>query len=249
MHYATGGGATNAAISFKRLGLGVKLFVKIGKDVAGNFIMQDMTKAGIDMSAATIDPQISTAISFIVPSIEHNHVALCYRGTNTAITVQDFPANFLQAVDYLYIGPLSLRSVHLLPFLTTQAKSSKIPIACNPSMAQISHGKLPFFEALGSIDLLIVNAHEAAHLMRSLLKAKNQTAAHASPSPFYTAQECPSLMNYFMSDDDTVFTLRDYFTQLFTHGPSIAVVTNGVEGVYVATKDVIYFIQASKLRL
>lgn len=237
LHYATGGGATNAAVSFKRLGLDVKAFFKVGTDVAGEFVHAEMSREKIDISLCLIDPQTSTALSFIIPSLEHNNVALCYRGANTKLTVDEFPFSCIKEFDYLYISPLSGRSGRLLPALVAEAKKHDIPVATNPGMVQITRDVALFNEALSGISILIVNAHEATHLMKSLLKITNLTISKSKKETI----QGPRLLKNFASINDTMLTVYDYFNEILKKGPSIGVVTNGVEGVYVATHETLYF--------
>ena len=42
LHYYSGGGATNAAVTFTRQGLDVYLFCKIGDDSAGKMVIEDL---------------------------------------------------------------------------------------------------------------------------------------------------------------------------------------------------------------
>src|SRR5690349_19549510 len=49
--YATGGGATNSAVSLKRLGFEVATFFKTGADSQGKYILADLTAEGINVSA------------------------------------------------------------------------------------------------------------------------------------------------------------------------------------------------------
>lgn len=237
LHYATGGGATNAAVSFKRLGLDVKAFFKVGTDTAGEFVHAEMTREKIDSSLCLLDPQTSTALSFIIPSVEHNNVALCYRGANTKLTPDEFPFACIKEFDYLYISPLSGRSGRLLPALAAEAKKYNVPVATNPGMVQITRDIALFSEALSGIAILIVNTHEATHLMKSLLK----TTTITMPKNKAEQTQGPRLLKYFATINDNTLTLYDYFDDILKRGPSIAVVTNGIEGVYVATKEMLYF--------
>ena len=192
LHYASGGGATNAGVGFKRLGLEVDAFFKIGSDIAGQFIYDDMLKERVGIGHCIIDEDTTTAISFIVPSMEHNHVALCYRGTNIRLTKDDIPVGALHTYDYLYIGPLSGHSGELLPFIASKAKELNIPVAANPSMAQILHGTSLLLSAFPAIDILILNAYEAAHLMQQLDRDvtpsmdKRKTSYTQKPHPIYS---------------------------------------------------------------
>ena len=237
LHYATGGGATNAGVSFKRLGLEVELFFKRGTDVAGQFVHNEMLKEEVGIEHAIIDSNASTAISFIVPSLEHNHVALCFRGANTKLSQDEFPLAFLHDVGHLYIGPLSGSSGALLPFLATAAKERGITVAANPSMSQIMHDSALLQSALATIDILIANAYEAAHIVKGVLnkfQAKVEMKKRES-------NDKPVLLTHFVSLNGSELTLFDYCRTLLQQGPSIVVVTNGIEGVYVATKEVLFF--------
>src|SRR5581483_11962742 len=60
LEYATGGGATNSAVSFQRLGHNVTSFFKIGTDQAGIYIKEQLSKEQINMSYVLQDSNIST---------------------------------------------------------------------------------------------------------------------------------------------------------------------------------------------
>src|SRR6202789_1292072 len=50
INYFTGGGATNTAASFARLGFNVQTFFKYGNDAEGTFIINDLKKEQVDTS-------------------------------------------------------------------------------------------------------------------------------------------------------------------------------------------------------
>lgn len=243
LHYATGGGATNAAVSLKRMGLDVTPYFKVGEDVAGTFIRQNLLKEHLDLRRCIVDPNASSAISFIVPSIEHNHVALCYRGANTQLTTDEFPEKLIYESDYIYVSPLSGGSRDLLPFITTKTREHKKIVAVNPGLAQLVDPQGSLYTALASIDILVMNAFEASHLMRNLLTKSLFKSEHKT---YNSSSDMPKLLTHFTMMNDNKYTLVDYFHLLFKQGPSIAVVTNGAEGVYVATHETVYFHQSLK---
>lgn len=224
-------------MSFKRLGLDAEVFLKIGTDIAGQFIEQALLHEKITLAPSSIKQEIATAISFIIPSIEHNHVALCYRGTHTSFNQSEIPLEKIESCDYLYISPLSAHSAAILPFLARYAKEKNIPVGINPSIGQIRESTA-LIAALPSIDTLIVNAYEAAHLMQELL---GKTCPMKIEKKIKEFDNKPRLLTHFMVVNDTILTLFDYFDRILNSGPSLAAVTNGAEGVYVATKDTLYF--------
>src|SRR3990172_11556624 len=69
IHYATGGGATNSAVSFKRLGFDVVPFFKIAADEPGKFIIHNLKEEKI-ITDYVVKNDEHTGISFVVPSLQ-----------------------------------------------------------------------------------------------------------------------------------------------------------------------------------
>jgi sugar/nucleoside kinase (ribokinase family) len=237
LHYATGGGATNTAVSFHRLGLHALPCFKIGAGKAGEFVLERLKQEGLDLSYVIISPTVDTALSFIIPTPEKNYTALCYRGSHTQLQPEEIPFEVLTSCDYLYVTSLSGSAAELLPLVARKAKEHKVQVAANPGTKQIVSDRPALYEALKYLDVLILNAHEARLLMDTLLKQ----AAHFSPTPSPKDTSLPSLLRSFMPYESTSLTLFDYFKEVVKRGPHIAVVTDGAHGVYVGTQEKIYF--------
>ena len=170
VHRATGGGATNTAVGFKRLGLNPEPFFKIGNDPEGDFVKQELLVEGIPLEGVITDPTVRTALSCIVPSIDNNHVAFCYREANKFLTSSEVNFERLATCDYLYISALSGTTRALFPDLIATAQKHNIPVAANPGIAQLTS---PHFN-LTALSILIVNAYEARHLLTRLLEEQEQ---------------------------------------------------------------------------
>lgn len=201
--------------------------------------MDELGKEPLDLTHVTVHPRISTPISFIIPSIEHNHVVLSYKGAYTTLTEKDTPLS-IKDYDYVYVAPLSGHSMELLHSLARQAYQSSIPFAINPNIAQILHDE-QFLPTLSSVSLMIVNAYEARHCMRRMLADKPPKVDLATINNRNDSTELPALLSSFVIIDGAHYTLFDYFKRLFSYGVSLAVVTNGAEGVYAATPELTYF--------
>ncbi len=272
LHYATGGGATNSAFSFKRLGLDVAIFCKIGTDKPGQFIFEQLNREHINTQVITQHDTISTAISFIIPTPAKDYTALVYRGTQTQLTNKDLPLSVLTRINYLYITSLAGKSNEFLPSLCQEAKKNKVTVSCNPGLDQITKHALFLHKSLSSIDILILNHVEAQKFMVSLLNHAHPAQANGcrenshiaaqtsllarqaisvkkvSPGSSETASQrndstahLPQLFSNFMIHNDITIGVESYFKMILDLGPSIVVLTNSAEGVYVAIKDVIYF--------
>lgn len=236
LFYATGGGATNTAVCFKRLGFDALACFKIGTEPAGEFIAQGLQKENIDLSHIIISPTTETALSFIVPTPEKDYTALCYRGANTHLTLHDIPFESLPTYQYTYITSLSGSSAQLLPKIAKKAKELGILVATNPGTKQITSERSELFEALPFIDILILNAYEARLLMETML---NRTGIHNATSSLDAS--LPPLLYSFMMYKEVQLSLFDYFKALLSLGPRIVVVTDGIHGVYVGTPHTVYF--------
>lgn len=168
VYYATGGGATNSAVSFKRLGFDVSAFFKIGNDAIGNFILNNLHAEGIN-TIQEISHDTPSGQSFILPA-QGNRTILVYRGANSYIAQADLPFEQMQNCDCVYITSLSGGAAHLLPIITQKAKARNVQVANNPGMSQLKYGMDALLSALPYIDIFILNFTEAKQCWQSLKK-------------------------------------------------------------------------------
>ena len=145
-------------------------FFKVGTDEAATFIINDLKAAHISLSTIVQTPQTKTGVSFIIPSPSGNHTILVHRGANLTITDKEIPWDAITAVDHLYITSLVGPTSYLLPAIAQHAARHGIPVATNPGTSQLTAGALYLRQALPFIDILIMNAHEAQLLMKTLVE-------------------------------------------------------------------------------
>ena len=235
IHTATGGGATNVAVGLSRLGFSVETFFKTGHDEAETFIKKELAHEKVSTTYCTVADKERTALTIIIPSREHDHVALCYRAANRQQNKEDFPLSLLNSIDLLFLGPLNGQSQQLFPYLAQHVKNAGVTLAMNPSVEQLNDASDDFIQALRSVDILILNKRESGYLMKALLKETRQ--------PQFSSEQVkkPSLFSPYLAFDDLLFTLRDVIKKTLALGPQILVFTNGSEGVYVVTETTIYF--------
>lgn len=230
----TGGGSTNAACSFTKLGFSVSSFFKIGTDSEGAFIISTLQQAGIDLSAIVQTTSEITGTSFIIPSPSGNKVILVYRGANLAIHREEVPFTAIQACDLVYITSLGGTTSHLLPTITTYARNHHKQIAVNPGTSQLTAHVDTLEQSLTCIDILVLNSFEASLFMKHIKK-------YSKTSPHSTKKGLPPLLATPIMYGSTSFTLNTYFHEILRRGPRIAVVTNGADGVYATDGTQIYY--------
>jgi len=238
----TGGGATNSAVSFKRLGFDVKILCKVGSDHHADLVLQKLQQESVDIDFIKKSKDTPTGHSFILPSASGDRCIFAFRGANTQLLEKEIPKEEIKNCDWLYITSLSGESSQLLLPITELAKKHNIPVANNPGISQLAAGAHTLRESLKNIEILILNAQEANEFMQSLVQTDEELKAKISRScEMPEKQKSPCLVSSPIHYHDIQFNIRDFFQEVLSQGPKIVVVTNGKEGVYVASEKTIHF--------
>ena len=166
----TGGGATNTAVGFERLGVQTGCVTCVGKDHWGLFIRQELRKEGV--SPIYIQQvEEPTSYSTILVGEDGGRSALIYRGASSKLSWHKVEWERLEA-DWYYVSSLG-GDLNLLTKIIRTASEKKIKIAFNPGSSEISaEEKLKAF--LPQIELLIVNRQEAARLTKHEFSNKEE---------------------------------------------------------------------------
>ena len=122
LDYYTGGGATNSAVSFQRLGYDVSCFFKLGKDREADFILEKLATFNINLDHIVQDQNVATAISFIIPTARGDRTVLVFRGANRYLHIDEIPRKALDQADLVYITSLTGESSNLLQLITETAQ-------------------------------------------------------------------------------------------------------------------------------
>lgn len=238
LHYASGGGATNSAVAFKRLGFNVSTFFKVGNDAAGQIIREDIESQKITVHSA-VTKNLQTGTSFVIPTSSKDRIIFTYRGANTAIEHKEIPEELFGTQNLLYITSLTNKAADVLPHITHLAQKSivgpGIKVAVNPGTSQLTKNTGPLKAALRSIDVLIMNSQEMRLFMSSLKPRFFKSSGKG------LIASGPELLQTILNHEAISFTLQEYFQEILSYGVKRAVVTDGKNGVYIGTKDLIYF--------
>lgn len=234
----SGGGATNAAVSFARLGCSATAICSMGDDCEAAFIRNELARNSVNTDALITHKNAMTGLSIIIPCTNGDRTVLAYRGANMLLHENHIPHSLCTTCDALYITSLSGDTARILLPITRQVKKQNKIVAHNPGTSQLVQDVQHTLEALPFIDILILNSFEAQACMRTL--GTHLTHKPAEPSPDTTAT-LPALLRTHSSYHTADFDLRTFFKNIMSRGPAIVVVTNGAEGVYVAHKETIYF--------
>lgn len=156
----SGGGGTNTAAGFARLGLKAAVVARCGWDFGGKVVRQDLKKEGIDDSLLVQLEGDDTDYSTILVGPDGERTILVYRGkTRLSEDLIDFSK--LKSRWFCISGLEG--NLKLLKKLVDFAKEHKIKVAVNPGKKEISQ-KEELLRIIKNIDVLIVNQEEASLL-------------------------------------------------------------------------------------
>lgn len=159
--HSTGGGATNASVTFARQGLRSFFMGKIGDDIAGKVVLDTLRQDDVDTSLVGYNKELGTGFSTILLSPNGERTVLVYRGASDHYHMKE--ADFFnQTADWLYVSSLS-GDVAALKTIVAYAQKHDIKIAINPGKGEIKEKKL-FKELLPAFSILSLNKEEMGML-------------------------------------------------------------------------------------
>lgn len=159
---ATGGGATNAAATFRNFGYSVSYLGAVGNDDNGEAVMEDLQARSIVADFVFRPPGFATAFSVIVTTGSHGRVVLTYRPPGEFVPAHYQPLKKLNA-RWLYVTSLAGK-LSLAASLFATAKKRGMKIAWNPGNDELVQRERAL-RLLAAIDVLLVNRDEAGTLL------------------------------------------------------------------------------------
>lgn len=166
--YSTGGGATNASVTFARQDIASFYMGYIGDDIAGKAIKDELRRENVDMSLTKINSEESSGYSTILLAPNGERTILTYRGASKEYKF--IHSDFLNiAPDWFYVSSLS-GDIDSLETIVEYAEKNHINIAINPGSGEISHKR--FLQLLKSFKILSLNKEEMQKLFGADLSIK-----------------------------------------------------------------------------
>ncbi len=157
VYFDTGGGATNAAVTFARQGLQAGYIGKIGHDPAGAEVMRVLAREGVVTDRVVTDPRLSTGYSTILLNANGERTVLTHRGASHDLKAKDIAIRTLEA-DWFYITSLA-GNMDLLTKLLKHANNHGIQVALDPGNAELAQTK-KLRALLPLVSVLKANAEE-----------------------------------------------------------------------------------------
>lgn len=161
--FATGGGATNSAVTFARQGLCVATVASVGKDALAKEIFEELKGEGVNTGFFQIHNDDHTGFSAILAHESGERTILTYKGEAQHLNGDKIPLDKLKT-NWFYMTSLG-GNVALLDKLAGHAKKVGAKIAVNPGAGDLANGPEKLKSVLDLADVLILNKEEAKILV------------------------------------------------------------------------------------
>lgn len=103
-HLELGGSATLTACAAVRLGMRTALVTVVGDDVFGRFMLESLTKRGVDTRWCVLDPVTPTGLSVILARPDGDRAILTSAGTLALLGPEHIPATALRTTRHVHVG-------------------------------------------------------------------------------------------------------------------------------------------------
>lgn len=155
--FSTGGGATNAAVTFARQGHHALFMGTIGYDPAGQAVLDELDREGVDTSRVSYSHKLSTGYSVLLLAPNGERTILTYRGASTHYSPSNFDLDGVDA-DWIYVSSMS-GSFDVLSKLFEQAKRKGMKVMFNPGKGELKHPD-KIRSLLDDVEVLTLNKEE-----------------------------------------------------------------------------------------
>ena len=161
--FTTGGGGTNAAVTFARQGLKTANIGVVGNDLNAQEVIEALQKEGIDTQYYQKHSDDFTAYSVILVDKGGERTILSYKGEGQHFEAVDIPFDKLRA-RWLFLNSLG-GHYDLLDNAINWAAKNNVKVAINPGGKELAHGLDKLRPLFKNIFVFWTNQEEAAGLL------------------------------------------------------------------------------------
>lgn len=161
--FTSGGGGTNAAVTFARQGLSTACVGVVGNDLNGRELLDELIKENVDIFQFQEHADDFTAYSVILVDKSGERTILSYKGEGQHFNVNKIQFDKFKA-EWLFLDSLG-GHYDLLEKAVSWAVKNNLKIATNPGGKELAHGLDKLKPLLNNFSIMIMNQEEASELM------------------------------------------------------------------------------------
>ena len=170
--FATGGGGTNAAVTFARQGLKTACVGVVGDDLGGREALKELEQEKVDTIFFQKHKDGHTAYSVILVHPNAERTILSYKGEGQNFNVNEISFDKIET-KWLFLDSLG-GHYSILEKSVRWAKEKGIKIATNPGGKELDHGMEKLAPLFSEASIVIMNQEEAGKLSGIDYKKENE---------------------------------------------------------------------------
>ncbi len=156
-----GGNAFNVAMVLAKLGLHTQIYTEVGEDSAGNQIIQDLDRLGVDTSFIKQHSGKAATNTAVILSTGGDRVIFTYHYP------RDYQLPNLAETKYVYLTSVGEDDHKLFQEVLKSKMSNNFKLMFSPGSTQLREEFAEIAPAMAASDLLLLNKDEAQSLTRS----------------------------------------------------------------------------------
>ncbi|MEK7121782.1 MAG: carbohydrate kinase family protein [Patescibacteria group bacterium] len=160
--FTSGGGGTNAAVTFARQELSTACVGVVGNDLNGQEVSNELAREGVEIKYFQKHNDDYTAYSVILVDSSGERTILSYKGEGQHFDVNKIDFDQLQT-KWLFLDSLG-GHYDLLEKAVNWAVANNIRLATNPGGKELEHGLEKLRPLLKNFSIVIMNQEEASGL-------------------------------------------------------------------------------------
>jgi len=203
-----GGGGTNTAVAFARLGLKTGYIGKLGYDINAKKILELLKKEKVKFLGVE-DKNSLTDYAIVLDSREHDRTILTYKKLNSELNISEIKPRKLKT-KWLYLSSMLGKSFNTQKILSQILVKKGVKIAYNPSEYVIK--KYDIKPILNVCEILICNKEEAQLLVeKNNIKEKDLFKGLSKLGPkIIVITDKDNLIKAYNSKEDKNYSLRPH---------------------------------------
>lgn len=160
--FKIGGGGTNTAVSFSRLGMKTAFMGCLGHDLRGEQVISLLKKEGVDFIGHFT--RAKTNLSIVLDSYGNDRTILAYKDASDKLEYKKLPLQNLKP-RLVYSSSMKEPGFDALKRIGQWCRKNKVLFAFNPSNYQAEKGMRYLMPIIRNTDILVLNKEEAELLV------------------------------------------------------------------------------------
>lgn len=160
IEFATGGNATNVAVTLARQGLHAEYVWTLGYDPASEAVLRELDKEGVLTKHTVQDEKYQAGYSTVLIATNGERTILNHKGRSTSARGEDLHLESITSADWVYPTALGRGGIGLLRKIVDTADEHDVRVMLNPAGTELAEpDKLKGL--LESVEVLCLNKEEA----------------------------------------------------------------------------------------